>query len=461
MEMNVSAICNSAPRPLTISRAELVTALSRALDMTEGQPAGHAVRCCWIGLAIGREAGLPQATLDSLYYAIILKDLGCSSNAARICQLYLTDDLKFKHDSKTMRDSLPNALSFVLSHTGLQVGLAQRFRAMFDVVRNGHSIVQELIETRCGRGERIARDMHFSDEVAVGIRDLDEHWDGGGRPARLRGDSISVLARIALIAQVADVFHTAAGSDAACAEVMLRSGTWFDPSLATAFVRACRANGFWQMLRSPDLESALCDLTSDRQADIVDDAYLDDIATAFAQVVDAKSPFTAGHSLRVSRYADTIARHMGWDDGRRRWLRRAGLLHDIGKLGVSNQVLDKPGKLDETEWRAIRAHPGDGETILARVGAFVEMSAMAGAHHERLDGGGYPRGLVAAQISDETRVLTAADVFDALTAKRPYRGPISGRETIAIMARDIGTAFDPRCVAALEQALYQKTIIDE
>ena len=459
--MNAPAIVNSAPRPLTISRAELLTALSRALDMTEGQPAGHALRCCWIGLAIGREYGLPQTTLDSLYYAIILKDLGCSSNAARICQLYLTDDLKFKRDSKTMRDSLPHALSFVLSHTGLQVGPAQRFRAMFDVVRNGHSIVQELIETRCERGERIARDMHFSDDVAVGVRDLDEHWDGGGRPARLRGDAISMLARIALIAQVADVFHTAAGPDAACAEVILRSGTWFDPSLAAAFGRATRANGFWQMLRSSDLEPVLWDLAPDRQADIVDDAYLDEIATGFAQVVDAKSPFTGGHSLRVSRYADTIARHMGWDEERRRWLRRAGLLHDIGKLGVSNQVLDKPGKLNETEWRAIRAHPGDGETILARVAAFGEISAMAGAHHERLDGRGYPRGLVAAQIGDETRILTAADVFDALTAERPYRGPMSGHDAIAIMARDIGTAFDPRCVAALEQVVPQKTTVDE
>src|SRR5215470_6543534 len=120
-----------------IRLAELLGALSHALDITEGQPTGHCVRCCWIGIHIGREIGLSEAEIWELYYTLLLKDLGCSSNAARICQLYLADDLRFKHDFKQIDGSLPQALRFVLSHTGLKSGLAERFRAVLNIVQNG------------------------------------------------------------------------------------------------------------------------------------------------------------------------------------------------------------------------------------------------------------------------------------------------------------------------------------
>ena len=185
-----------APRQPGILRlAELLSALSYALDMTEGQPAGHCVRCCWIGMQIGREIGLAPADLSTLYYALLLKDLGCS-NAARICELYLTDDLEFKRDFKAMGDSLPQILRFVLGHTGLKAGLAERFEAILNIVHNGGRIARELVETRCQRGAAIARQMRFSEAVAIGIRDLDEHWDGGGKPRGLQGNAISLVARI-------------------------------------------------------------------------------------------------------------------------------------------------------------------------------------------------------------------------------------------------------------------------
>ena len=165
-----------------IRLAELLGALSHALDMTEGQPAGHCVRCCWIGTQIGQEFGLSEFQLWELYYTLLLKDLGCSSNAARICQLYLADDLQFKHDFKQIDGSLPQALRFVLAHTGLQAGLTERFRALINIFQNGGNIARELIETRCHRGADIARKMRFSEAVAQGIQNLDEHWNGGGLP---------------------------------------------------------------------------------------------------------------------------------------------------------------------------------------------------------------------------------------------------------------------------------------
>jgi HD-GYP domain-containing protein (c-di-GMP phosphodiesterase class II) len=433
--------------------SEILGALSHALDLTEGQPAGHCVRCCWIGVHVGRAMGLSKARIEELYYAILLKDLGCSSNAARICQLYLTDDHGFKRDFKTVGDRLPAVLGFVLTHTGLKAGLAERFRAILHIVQNGGQIARELIETRCQRGADIARQLRFSEAVAQGIQALDEHWDGGGKPFGLAGAAIPTYARIALLAQVVDVFHTSAGREAALREVRRRAGSWFDPQVVAAFESIAAERGFWETLGSKDLEAAIFALEPARRSELVDESYLDDIALAFANVVDSKSPFTRGHSDRVALYADLIAEDLGFDRPQRRRLRRAGLLHDIGKLGVSNEILDKPGKLDEAEWAAMRNHAVHSEAILARISAFEELARIGGAHHERLDGKGYPRGLRAEQICPATRVITTADVFDALTADRPYRAAMSVSKALEIMTKDVGTAFDPACFGALQRAL--------
>jgi HD-GYP domain-containing protein (c-di-GMP phosphodiesterase class II) len=434
--------------------SDILAALSHALDLTEGQPAGHCVRATFIGMHVGRAMGLPTRELWELYYTIMLKDLGCSSNAARICALYLTDDLGFKHDFKAVSDSLPKVLGFVFSHTGLKSGLAERFKAVLNILQNGGTIVDDLIQTRCQRGAEIAARLRFPPAVCGAIHALDEHWNGNGRPDHLAGPAIPLYARIALLAQVADVFHTASGPEAALAEVRSRAGTWFDPHAVVCFERVAAEPGFWEVLQSEEtVTNAVSALEPAQSFIVIDEDYLDDIARAFAQVIDAKSPFTSGHSERVAVYADMVAAELGLDPARRRWLRRAALLHDIGKLGVSNTILDKPGKLDEAEWRDMRGHALLSETILARVPAFRDMAWIGGGHHERLDGRGYPRGLKAEEIALETRIVSVADVFDALTADRPYRAAMPLEKALGIMRADQGTAFDPSCFAALERAL--------
>jgi HD-GYP domain-containing protein (c-di-GMP phosphodiesterase class II) len=436
-----------------IRLSELLGALSRALDMVEGQPSGHCVRCCWIGIHVGREIELSETEISELYYTLLLKDLGCSSNAARICQLYLTDDLTFKRDAKYIDGSLPQALRFVLAHTGLKAGLAERIRALIAAFQTSGTAPKELVETRCHRGAEIARKMRFSEAVAQGIQNLDEHWDGSGLPERIVGSSIPIYSRIALLAQVVDVFQISSGIEAACNEVENRSGTWFDPQLAEAFKRIAPRPDFWNTLRSDDLQTALYRLEPAQELKTVDEDYLDDIAAAFAQVIDSKSPYTSGHSERVTLFTDLIAEEMGLAEERRRWLKRAALLHDIGKLGVSNSILDKPGKLDPDEWAAMQMHAAYSETILSRISAFAGLAKIAGAHHERLDGKGYPRGLKGDQIALETRIITTSDIFDALTADRPYRAAMPVTKAMTIMAEMVGTAIDADCFAALRRAL--------
>jgi putative nucleotidyltransferase with HDIG domain len=214
------------------------------------------------------------------------------------------------------------------------------------------------------------------------------------------------------------------------------------------------------MLSSPGLESIVFDLEPGRRDRTVDEDYLDDVALAFAGIVDAKSPYTAGHSSRVADYADLIAGELGFPAGRRRWLRRAALLHDIGKLGVSNAILDKPGKLTEAEWVAMRGHAGQSEAILSRISAFGALARVVGAHHERLDGKGYPRGMKGDRIPLDTRAITVADVYDALTARRPYRDAMPRDKALAVMAADVGTAFDRHCFAALKTALAKRRMFE-
>ena len=437
--------------PLRLS--ELISALSHALDITEGQPEGHCVRCCWIGMHIGRSIGMPDEQLWDLYYTLLLKDLGCSSNAARICALYLTDDLTFKRDFKTVGDSLPQVLNFVLKHTGLKAPLAERFRSVLTIFRSGEQVAQELIATRCQRGAEIARLLRFPEQVAAGIYSLDEHFNGQGKPQQLAGEEIPLYSRIALLAQVVDVFHTAGGPQAALDEIRQRAGGWFDPRLVRAVEAVADEDAFWATLTSPDISEAVLGLEPASHVVGLDDDYLDDIAAAFGQVVDSKSPYTSGHSTRVALYTDMIAEELGFSHERRRWLRRGALLHDVGKLGVSNSILDKPGKLDADEWVAVQAHAMYTETILSRIDAFSELARVSAAHHERLDGKGYPRGLMAENICLETRVITTADIFDAITAERPYRGAVPIPKTLEIMAANVGTAIDQQCFDALKQAL--------
>ncbi len=436
-----------------LNLGQLLGALSHALDLTEGQPQGHCVRACWIGTRIAEKLELTHAERSDLYYTILLKDLGCSSNAARICQLYLADDLSFKGSFKTVDGSIRQALAFVMKNTGRGRDLVTRLRTVTGVLKDADEIVRELIETRCHQGADIAAAMGFTDAVCSGIQSLDEHWDGSGRPEGRRAEAIPLFSQIALISQVIDVFHRQSGRDAALREVVDRADRWFDPRIVRATLAAGAETRLWEELESEAVEDMVFAAEPASTGWQLDDEKIDDVVHGFGRVIDAKSPFTQGHSARVAYYADCICRQLGHDEAERRWMRRAGLLHDIGKLGVSNQILDKPDRLTEAEFDIMKRHPTMGRQVLERVDLFRPVAALAAAHHERLDGAGYPLGLCADALSLEMRILTVADIFDALTADRPYRAAMPIEKAYGIMDGMQGHAIDGDCLSALKQAL--------
>jgi HD-GYP domain-containing protein (c-di-GMP phosphodiesterase class II) len=436
----------SDPAPQTFAVGEVVAALSHALDLTEGQPPGHARRSCLIALRLADVLALPPGERTSLYYAMLLKDAGCSSSAARMAEIFAADDLELKRIAKRIDWASPRAaIGMVVREAGRSDSSLVRARRVLTALRDMAREGNLAVETRCDRGARIVTMLEFPDAAADTVRYLDEHWDGRGQPYRLRGDAIPILARIACLSQTAEVFAAQDGLEAARAMVRMRRGRWFDPAVADAF------------LALPDSDPLFADLAADRFAAApadgglvsADDARIDRIAEAFASMIDAKSPFTASHSDRVARYAVGIGRELRWGERELRDLRRAGLLHDIGKLGVSNAILDKPGRLTAAEYDAVKEHPRNTEAILRHVPIFAPLAGPAGAHHERVDGRGYHRGLAGEQIPVVSRVLACADVYDALTARRPYRDPMPSADALDLMRRDVGAAFFAEPFAAL------------
>jgi HD-GYP domain-containing protein (c-di-GMP phosphodiesterase class II) len=186
---------------------------------------------------------------------------------------------------------------------------------------------------------------------------------------------------------------------------------------------------------------------------LADDARLDAIATAFAGVVDAKSPWTYRHSDRASLIVQGLARALGADEHTLADLARAAMLHDIGKLAISNVILDKPAPLTRAEFAEVRAHPLTTERIVSRVPGFEHLAGLAAAHHERLDGSGYPHGLHADELTLPMRLLAVADVYEALTSERPYRHAMSSDDALAVVRSEVPYRLDPEAFSALERLL--------
>ena len=297
--------------PARIRLSRVIGGLSYALDLTEGEPPGHAVRSCVIGMRIADELGLDAATRSRLFYALLMKDAGCSANSAKMAALFGADDHEAKRTAK--RSNWSRAFpAFVWSlrivaPEGSFRARAARLRA----IKEEGQVTRSLMLARCDRGAEIALLLGLEPETAEGIRALDEHWDGNGQPFGLRGEEIPLLARIVCLAQTAEIFHGEGGPDAACAIAARRSGEWFDPALVQA-LHACRDDAtFWASLARPDVSA----WEPEDRLLTADDAHLDRIATAFAGVIDVKSPWTYRHS-------DLVADARGPD--RRRARRRRG-----------------------------------------------------------------------------------------------------------------------------------------
>src|SRR5262245_1147671 len=435
-----------------IRLSEVIAALSLALDITQGHPEGHSMRTALIGMRLGEALRLSSADRSALFYALLLKDLGCSSNAEKIAYLFGADDHLVKRSARLIDWTRPGqALSHCWWNCAPGGTVLEKLLKTATIARLGKKGGQQISEIRCQRGADIARMLQLPEATARAIYDLDEHWNGRGNPCGLRGEEISLLGRICCLAQTVEVYFSAYGLAAALNVAQQRSGQWFDPQLVRALYATRDDEDFWVQLMLPDLVTELSRCEPEDAVLLADENCLDRVAEAFAKVVDAKSPWTYQHSARVAQITVGVARQFNCPPQLERDLRHAALLHDIGKLGVSNRILDKAGKPTADEYALIRRHPEYSQRILQHVGAFQTLAEVCGGHHERLDGKGYYRGLAGDEIPWVTRVLTVSDICEAMSAQRPYRDATSWDEVHDTLRRDAGKGVDPDCVAALER----------
>jgi HD-GYP domain-containing protein (c-di-GMP phosphodiesterase class II) len=431
-----------------IPTARLLASLSTALDLTEGQLPGHALRTCHLAMRLADGLGLDPADRGALFFSAFLKDAGCSSNAAAITRIFGADDIATKARQSTIERSMLAYAAFTIRTIPGTEPLPRRLRRIIALGIRGRQEHREIEQLRCERGAAIARKAGFDDRVAGAILDLHEHWDGGGDPRGLRHGEIHPLARILAACQGLDVFVSTQGRERALDVLARRLGSWYDPDIADALLDAC-ARGLLDELDAPDLVGRTMALEPGGTIRTSDDADIDRIASAFADIVDAKSPYTGSHSKRVADLAEGLAARLGMAAPEVVDVRRAGLLHDLGKLGVPNTVLDKPGRLDDAEMEVIRRHPELTLRILAPVPTFSGVAELAACHHERLDGTGYFRGLTAPELALGARIVAVADVFEALTADRPYRAALSVDAAFRMMRASAGEHLAADVIDAL------------
>jgi HD-GYP domain-containing protein (c-di-GMP phosphodiesterase class II) len=441
----------SAPA-LPLSSA--LSGLSAALDLTEGHPRGHAGRTAIIAMAIARGLALDAVAASDVFYAALLKDAGSSANAGHLFLLCGASDERLAKRAAWLRDHrrLSSKVRYGLDWIEPGGSPLRRAGRAVRIAARGRRAWRELASIRSAHGAAAVRAMGFGDGVADTVAAVNEHWDGGGLPSRVRRDRIPLPSRIVGLAQVAELFRSLAGPARAMEIVHERSGRWFDPDLVACFDEVATSE-LWGSLIEDDPARAIAAVEPRDALVEATEARLDQVAAAFAAIVDAKSAFTAGHSERVAAIAAAVAERLGLPEPARSRLRHAALLHDLGKLSVPNAILDKAGPLVPEEWQTVHQHAYFTQKILQRVPPFADLADDAANHHERLDGRGYFRGLRGDALTPAARVIAVADVAAALLSARPYRPAVPLDRVLATMSVEAGTTLCAEVVAAFRDAV--------
>jgi HD-GYP domain-containing protein (c-di-GMP phosphodiesterase class II) len=407
-----------------IRLAELVAALSLGVDLGFGQPMEHILRQCLIALRLAEQVGLDEHGRANVYYTALLVGVGCHSDAHEQAK-WFGDDIalksgKYDHEFHSLRGAAAGMRQLGSGHAG-----SHRFRVALEFALSGHREVAGMINQHAAMTQELGAQLGLQDQVLDALGAAYETWDGRGWPGACSGADIPLAARIAQLAEFVEVGYRAGGVEAAKSVARERAETQFDPELAELIC----ANGetILSGLDEVDTWAAVIDAEPELTVVLSGDRF-DAALLAIANFVDLKSPYSLGHSSAVADLAAEAGAQLGLSEAEVRTVRRAGLVHDFGRLGVSNAIWDKRGPLGAGEWERVRLHPYLTERMLQQSPVLAPLGAIAVQHRERLDGSGYPRGLSGAAISHPARILAATDAYQAMREPRPHRPACSADE---------------------------------
>jgi HD-GYP domain-containing protein (c-di-GMP phosphodiesterase class II) len=434
-----------------IRMAEVLAAFSLATDLGTGKSMGHALRACYIGMAIAHELRLSNAEQAELYYSFLLMHSGCAALSLTMAPIIQGDELVAIADV-TLRDdsSLLEMLGWMRRHVSPDAPLPTRILNLIRALL--HNPDEGDVRGVCEVAVRVAQRLDMPPGVQNTIRHYLERWDGKG-PFGLRGNEIPRNARLLHMAVKADACHAAYGRDVAETMARERKGKIFAPHVVDVFLSVARETDLWKTLAKGDLWDVVLDLEPDSPYRLIEEAKLDDVALAVADFVDLKSPSTVTHSRETAHFAECMARRLGLPESDITTIRRAALVHDLGHLALPSHILVDQDQLSEVDKEKLRLHPYYTERVLSRMPALASMAAIAGMHHERLNGTGYYRGLSGDELPVSAHILALADDFqERLQASRHQANP-DPQDVLKSMQPDIGPLFSPDCYAALAEEL--------
>ncbi|MPZ48451.1 MAG: HD domain-containing protein [Dehalococcoidia bacterium] len=380
--------------------SDLLVPVSSALDLAEGHAAGHAQRVTYIATSLGIALGLDAPTQLACNYAGLMHDIGVVPAGAGL-------GAYTRGDERMVFASLP-----LLSPEEAAVGAS-----------DSPEIVIERIVDHVIHGARTAREFGLPAETIKGISAHHEHWDGTGYPHGLKGEDIPILGRIICLADHIESMIDQAGPLLGRRNLPLwlnqLSGIEADPNLVSVLRDLASGDQFWLGLFSADLPGEIslgCSRLREPKG-----MRLLGFSESLSQLVDSRFSFTVGVSARVARYSEALGRAVSLPDLRLKQLRIAALLHDLGQVSVSERIMAKPGILSVEELEVLRNHPAYSRDVVAGIYGLEEVADWVAAHHERMDGRGYPDGRAGNEIPFEARILAVADAYVAMTSDRPHR----------------------------------------
>jgi len=427
-----------------IRLAELLAPLSLVTDLGMGNTPEEAMRACLLATSLARSADLAEDDVAIVYWTTLLRHIGCTASAHEEALHVGGDELVLRPMASRMdfRSARENAA--LLSATLKGVPIARRPHA---VLRALGPWGNRAITATCEIGSTMADRLGMDPAVGAGLYDIFERWDGKGVPRKVVGEAIAFGARYAQLATSAVAFDRIGGVELASEVIRRRAGKMVDPEIAAAFLARGREL-LAEVAAADPLPATVA--AEPGQAQRLSDSHLDDCGRAFADMVDLKTPLTHGHSTGVAELAEAAGRSLGLPDQDVTDLRRAALFHDMGRVSVPDGIWEKPGPLSEGEWERVRLHAYHSERILSRVEVLAPIAEIAGMHHERQDGSGYHRRVSGSAIPMTSRILAAADVFQAMSQERPYRPALTSDAAAAELHEAVREGrLDGEAVAAV------------
>lgn len=416
-----------------VSRTDLLAAFSVAIDLGLGQPMDHMLRSAIIGTRLAERLGLGERDREAVFYTCLVMWIGCHADSHEYTR-WFGDDIAVRYDSHFIDWSGASYRRFLIRNLGRGSTLPKRAQLAAQLLMDAKGNIGGLVHSHCLSASLLAEEIGLGTDVCEALPYAYERWDGSGLPAGAARAQIPVAMRVAQLADIAEVHHRAHGTDAALAEIRRRSGKQFDPAIVEVFAAAVDD----LLPDSEDAWSTAASFAPDAGATVAS-SELDRLLQAMGDFVDLKCPFTLGHSRAVTALTENAARCAGMPQDDVDVLRRAASVHDLGRIGVSNRLWEKPGQLTNAERERVQMHPYLTGRILARVGGLEAVRNAAVNHHERLDGSGYPNGLRGDDLSPRDRLLAAAESYCSSTEPRPYRRALTDSAAAKRLRDEVGS----------------------